>query len=100
MAQQNPSVIERPTDLMLEILAQIAWRWPAVFSCNPQGDIWPTCTKGLSREHQRVQVRGRLPYLDTLAAFVLRARPEGGRFFIDEHGLFLSDGDRLILRFT
>ncbi len=68
------------------------WRdWPARFSCNPRGHVWPTPSLGYSSPADRERLDGTFPVLDRLAQIVVEARPLGGRFFVCEHGLWTFD---------
>lgn len=71
---------------------QIKFRldWPATFSANEHGHIWPYITPGYTTEDNRLHVRGALDFLDYLADEYVSVRPEGGRFFIDETGAYYS----------
>jgi hypothetical protein len=69
------------------------WDWPAVFSTNPQGDIWPFATRGYTHPSEREEVRGLSRVVDQVADLSLRARSNGGRFFIDDFGAFYKDDE-------
>lgn len=69
------------------------WDWPAVFSCNYKGEVWPFQTYGYHDEADRVYVEGQNGLLDELVMTYLNVRPEGGRLFIDENGVFYSTQD-------
>jgi hypothetical protein len=90
----------RPTDEVLYELAQLGWTWPATFSCNAWGEIWPSVTKGLTPKHMRFYVQGRVPTLDQITRTLLSMRPEGGRFYITHDGVYVSDGDRFVIKFS
>jgi hypothetical protein len=92
--------LNRPKDEVLYELAQLTWTWPATFSRNARGEIWPSVTKGLTPEHTRFHVQGRVPALDRIAQTLLRMRPKGGRFYITHDGVYLSDGDRFVIEFS
>lgn len=66
------------------------WKWPAAFSANPRGDIWPYVTRGYTDEGLREQVRHVSKIIDAIADEYLNARPTGGRFFIDDTGAFYT----------
>ena len=70
------------------------WDWPAAFSANCNGDVWPWVTHGYTREDERENVRGISPVVDVIADQLLWTRYEGGRFFIDEDGAFYKPQDQ------
>ena len=70
------------------------WRdWPARFSCNPRGDVWPTPSLGYSRLDDRQPLAGCFSVLDQTVELVLNVRPLGGRFFLCEHGVWTTHED-------
>jgi len=73
-----------------ELQIKCRWDWPATFSANEHGHIWPYITPGYTAEDNRLHVRGALELLDYLADEYISVRPEGGRFFIDETGCYYS----------
>lgn len=75
---------------------RIKWRcdWPAIFSTNANGDIWPCVRTGLTPETQRINVRGVLPLLDLVADIYRTVREEGGRIFVGEQGAVWKDTNR------
>lgn len=89
-----------PTDGDLLDLAHLAGGWPAVFSVNPLGEIWPYVTRGLTPLKRRSLIQGKIALLDQTAVYVLHLRPKGGRFYFADRGVFLADGDHLVLRFS
>jgi len=64
------------------------WDWPATFSTNSQGSIWPYVTNGRTPIEDRNNVRGESPLLDEIADRYTTMREEGGRFFIGWNGAF------------
>src|SRR5690242_6064342 len=60
------------------------WDWPAVFSTNCHGEIWPFVQYGYTPGQNREDVRGLSRLLDSVADEYLRLREGGGRFFIDD----------------
>ena len=60
--------------------------WPAAFSTNPRGHIWPWVCRGWTPFDLRDHVRGFSIVVDQVADLYLEERPEGGRFFIDLQG--------------
>jgi len=75
------------------------WDWPASFSTNIRGAIWPFVTNGRTPLEDRNDVRGVSPLLDRVADIYTALREEGGRFFIGWKGAFWSaqDGDKPII---
>lgn len=67
--------------------------WPAVFSTNPKGEVWPWVTWGVTPEEGRENVRGNCNILDEVTMEYLAIRPEGGRFFIDDKGAYYTSAD-------
>jgi len=61
------------------------WDWPAIFSTNARGDIWPYVRHGWTPEHEREEVRGLSTVIDQVADIYLTVRSDGGRFFIDDN---------------
>ena len=81
-------------DELVQLQKRRRWDWPAVFSTNEYGDIWPFTTYGWTPDLQREQLRDISKIIDAVAAiYRLKVRPEGGRFFIDEHGAFYKNED-------
>ena len=76
------------------------WDWPATFSANYLGDIWPFVTYNYTPEKLRLQLRGASELLDYLADEYISIRPEGGRFFIDGQGGFYKSGDTAVVQFA
>jgi hypothetical protein len=62
------------------------WKWPAVFSTNTRGEIWPYTTNGRTPLDARTFVQGLSPMLDQLASIYTARREEGGRIFIGPKG--------------
>lgn len=71
-----------------KLQVQFRWDWPATFSANWHGDIWPFITYSYTREDQRIQLRGKDDLLGYIADLYISVRPEGGRFFIDDEGAY------------
>ena len=77
------------------------WDWPATFSCNPSGQVWPTPGYGFTNEEDRMYLsRREYPTLHTIVDAFLSVRPEGGRFHINDEGVFLAYGGPHICRFS
>jgi len=72
------------------------WEWPAVFSTNSKRQIWVSTRsqRGYTHPSERFQLRGLSSTLDLLADKYLAIRDCGGRFFINEQGLFYKQGER------
>jgi hypothetical protein len=71
-----------------ELQLRLRWDWPAAFSANWKGEIWPFVFCGYTRRQSRQDIRGLSEVVDRLADHFLGIRNEGGRFFIDERGAF------------
>ncbi len=67
------------------------WDWPATFSANEHGNVWPFKTFGYTHELERIQLRGASGLLDYLADEYLDIRPGGGRFFIGDEGAYYQE---------
>ena len=63
--------------------------WPATFSCNYWGAVWPYNAKGYTHESLRGYLQGQIERLDEIVKLVLEVRPSGGRFFISDEGVFI-----------
>jgi hypothetical protein len=63
----------------------------AAFSTNPSEDTWRFETFGLTREQLRTEVRNQSPKLDQIFGIFIEIRPIGGRFFIEEVGVYWKD---------
>ncbi len=66
------------------------WKFPW-FSVNPQGEIWPGKTLGLTPLEVRENIAGRSKLLDRVAKECLKTRETGGRFFVSNLGAFYRD---------
>lgn len=64
--------------------------WPATFSCNGLEEVWPFISYGHTYEEQRTYLQGKIRLLDKIVKIVLQKRPEGGRFFINDEGVFID----------
>jgi hypothetical protein len=60
------------------------WDWPATFSTNYRGEIWPYVGHGPTRAEDREEVSGISRVIDEVAKLYRKERAEGGRFFIDD----------------
>ena len=63
--------------------------WPATFSCNPRREVWPFQGYGYTEPKDRVHLESKFDLLDHIVEAVLEERPEGGRFFIDDDGVYV-----------
>ncbi|MYD88504.1 MAG: hypothetical protein F4018_03475 [Acidobacteria bacterium] len=76
------------------------WGWPATFSCNGQHEVWPGTRYGLTPEGEREHLEGVLALLDEIVDDVLHVEPRGGRFHVDDRGVFLAAGRRQVTEFV
>lgn len=67
------------------------WKWPAVFSTNPQGEIWPGITYGVTPIEHRVELSDLVPVLNRIKDLYLGVREEGGRIFVDFNGAYYKN---------
>ena len=67
--------------------------WPVALSCNCHRDIWPPIGLGFTHPRDRMYLQGRIPILGRIVEVVLAERPEGGRFFVDDNGIYISRGE-------
>jgi hypothetical protein len=72
----------------------------AAFSTNPSEDTWRFETFGLTREQLRVEVRNQSPKLDQVFGLFIEERPTGGRFLIDDLGVYWKDSEKNEHRFV
>ncbi len=80
--------------------AKRRWDWPATFSTNSRGDIWPYVRNGYTPPAERENVRECSRLLDRIADLYKGQREEGGRFFINEVGVFWKDEARQPVQFV
>lgn len=64
--------------------------WDAIFSCNPSREAWPCDYYGYSDPNDRGYLQKRYKLLRKLVKIVLADRTEGGRFFLNEDGVFVN----------
>jgi hypothetical protein len=76
------------------------WDWPAVFSANEHGDIWPFVRYGYTYKRERSQIRGASKIIDTVAEEYIKTKSAGGRFFIGDNGAFYKDEGSHVIRFV
>ena len=74
--------------------------WPATFSCNGAGRVWPYTTDGYTPENAREYMEGRLALLDEVVRDVLHVQPRGGRFQMNDHGAFVAADGRQVTTFA
>lgn len=86
-----PSVAEEVTALCGPL--------PVELSCNRHGDVWVPTSRGHTSPDNRKSVRGSSRCIDDLVAEVLRAQPDGGRFWVQKQGVFLLSSGRWLRRF-
>ncbi|MCZ0940670.1 MAG: hypothetical protein OXJ55_18640 [Caldilineaceae bacterium] len=88
-----------------EVQIRPRWGWPARFSCNESGRVWPFTRLSRTPESERVYLEGAFPILDQIVQRVVRITktrgkfPSGGRFLVDDEGVVLADGDEQIIEF-
>jgi len=70
---------------------KLRWDWPAVFSANSSGEIWPFVCYGHTAGEHREGIRGFSRIVDNVADEYLIIRNDGGRFFINNKGAFYKD---------
>jgi hypothetical protein len=71
-----------------ELQQKRRWDWPATFSTNSKGEVWPFLRKGYTPPRERENVRAYSPLLAIVADIYTTQRGEGGRFFVNEVGAF------------
>lgn len=77
--------------------------WPASFSCNAKGEVWPRSRSGFHQQEDRIQMKGHIPMLDNVVDDVLEASsvlPKGGRFDLNDAGAFLTESGIQVSRFV
>jgi hypothetical protein len=73
--------------------------WPATFSANRRGDVWPYKTRGHTPKGERIPLRGLYPVLDKIVAAYVVERKKVGRFFINDEGAHRADTNEQFVRF-
>ena len=76
------------------------WRWPLTLSCNASGAVWPPSGYGVTPIDRREYLDGHLALLDEIVADVLNERPRGGRFHLNNTGVFLATNGRQVTTFV
>ncbi len=87
-------------DELRQLQIKRRWDWPAVFSCNRHGEIWPWVTYGRTPEEVREDVRGLSKIVDRVAKRFRGTRWLGGRFFINEEGAFYKGEGKQEVKFV
>ena len=93
------SMTQAEYDDLRELQLRLRWDWPAWFSVNQSGEMWPGSTFGRTPDHLRVDVSGVSNILDRVKDLYLGVRERGGRFFIDDRGGF-HKADRVETQFV
>jgi hypothetical protein len=78
-------------DAMKELQRKNHRKWPAAFNTNSECQIWPFVRYGKTPYNEREHIQGKLAIIDRIAETYLSERPEGGRFFISDDGVFYSE---------
>ena len=94
-------------ELSQEEFDEFRWRqirpradWPAAFSCNYKREVWPFVSYGLTYDEHRRHLKGEIELLDEIVEGVLAERPSGGRFFLNDRGVFLdAEGNESLFHF-
>jgi hypothetical protein len=73
-------------DQLRELQVRERWDWPAWFSTNQSGFMWPGSTFGRTPDDFRLDVSGMSKILDQVKDAYLGIRECGGRFFVNETG--------------
>src|ERR1700733_2146073 len=83
----------------LEEIKQLQLRrrsdWPATFSVNCHGRIWPFANWGHTPDCNRDPIEGISRAVDAIADRFLELRSEGGRFFVDATGAYYVENGRI-----
>lgn len=86
-------------EFLRDVQVRPRWGWPATFSCNGRREVWPCTTLGPTPEREREPMEGVRALLDEIVADVLHVRPHGGRFHINDRGVFLASDLRQVTSF-
>jgi len=87
---KNLMITEEELEEVKRIQIEHHWKWPAAFSTNRSGDIWPCEVRGYTPPEQREQVRGICKLIDAIATEYLNVRSSGGHFIISDTGASYS----------
>ena len=83
-----------------DVQVKTRWDWPATFSCNPSGQVWPTPGYGYTPEEGRTYLSRRdYPTLHKIVDAYLSVRFEGGRMHINDDGVFVAAGGPQVCQF-
>ena len=83
-----------------DVQVKSRWDWPATFSCNQSGQVWPPPGYGFTDEADRIYLSRRdYPTLHRIVDALLSVHHKGGRFHISDDGVFLADGGLCICQF-
>ena len=93
MERSRLKVTRAEFDYLRVLQRKKRWGWPAVFSTNHRGDIWPFVTRSYTPVAAREEVRGLSRVIDRIADLYLKVRGDGGRFFIDDFGACYKDDE-------
>jgi serine/threonine protein kinase len=77
----------------LQEVGDLGAGWPAVLTCNREGDVWATFG-----EHRNL--KGHSELLDLCIEIVNRERPGGGRFQLSEDGVYVWAVGRHVVQFA
>jgi hypothetical protein len=89
-------ISKKEYESFLELEIKRRSEWWAVFSVNRREQIWPFVCYGVTPEEKRQYVSlEEYPRLHELGGnFISSVDEEGGRFFIDERGVFFIKGEK------
>jgi hypothetical protein len=91
---QDRFVTEAELEEVRRVQVKYRLDWPATFSTNFHGEIWPFSRWGLTPGKDRELITGVCPLIDEVAIEFLQVRDGGGRFFVDRDGAYYkSDVD-------
>ena len=91
---------QKEFDRLRQMQVKFRWDWPATFSANEYGNIWPFKTYSHTPEFKRIPLRGASELLDYLADEYISIRPGGGRFFINNDGAYFRSEHSDAVQFT
>lgn len=86
-------------EFLRDVQIRPRWGWPATFSCNGRREVWPSTRLGHTPDREREPMEGVRALLDEIVADVLHVRPRGGRFHINDRGVFLASDSRQVTSF-
>ena len=82
-----------------ELQERRRWDWPATFSTDPNGDVWPYVRNGYTPLAERHNVRGCSPILNEVVDIYSALREEGCRFFVGDVGALWKTQSKEIVQF-